>query len=220
MRCGSDRPPRALHDRWRPAGQSNSFLSGLIGSRMLTACQRRLSLISGTASADLRWRTSPLGQGYADARLQGALPRCLRPVHQNSGSIAFADTSTYVWDMTQPEQVLSHLPLAWAALAVPPIELIELTRCSGAGPDLQTGQQWQTRSIGFWWRTSRLCRIIAQPLKDSFGTDVSPSASGTLACKTHAHDWRLRCTLCAVLANQQLLLRHRVSAGDLVGCGI
>ena len=118
--------------------------------------------------------------------------------------------------MSQPEQVFSHLPLAWAALAVPPIELIELTRCSGAGPNLHAGQQWWTPSVFNFVKV----KSIAQPLMAYLGTHVSPSASGTLACKTHTHDWRLRCTLCAILANQQLLLRHRVSAGDLVGCGI
>jgi hypothetical protein len=59
----------------------------------------------------------------------------------DSGSIAFLDECTDVWDMSQPEQALSHLPPAWAALAVPPIELIELTRCSGAGFDLQMWKQ-------------------------------------------------------------------------------
>jgi hypothetical protein len=44
---------------------------------------------------------------------------------------------------------------------------------------------------GFCGEFSALSKSIAQPLMGHLGIHVSPSASGTLACKTHAHDWRL-----------------------------
>jgi hypothetical protein len=43
--------------------------------------------MSGTAFANVRRITSPLGQGHTDARLQGALSGGLLPVHQSWGMV-------------------------------------------------------------------------------------------------------------------------------------